>query len=261
MRTMNGLLFVVERSRSDVYQSLKRGCSQVNNMHVIWDRRHSGRGESTTLVDTERRRVERRVQKVDEELSSLGFAAVKPVSPRPSQSSPSPKVEDGPTPSDARSFLIRVPLFRELSLDELAVLAKPLKVRSLRNGEVLFREGDRGDQMFVVYQGRIVLSKEVVGRVEQVLTTMSPGDFFGEMGLFGGLRRSATATAQTDTVVWELDRDSLQHLVDRSGRAGVTFFAAMVREFSKRLDRTDDLVAEVTRWGLEATGLPEGLER
>jgi len=108
--------------------------------------------------------------------------------------------------------------------------------------------------MFFVLAGRLVISKAVTPGVDKVLTRMTPVDFFGEMNLFGGLRRSATVQAETDAELLALDRETLTRIVDTSPRAGLAFFAAVVREFSQRLNSTDDLVAEVTRWGLEATG-------
>jgi CRP-like cAMP-binding protein len=130
--------------------------------------------------------------------------------------------------------------------------------QALRAGDVLFREGDVGNEMFFVLAGRLLISKAVTPGVDKVLARMEPVEFFGEMNLFGGLRRSATVQAETDAEVLALDRDALTRLVDASPRAGLAFFTAVVREFSRRLGSTDDLVAEVTGWGLEATGLELG---
>ena len=71
------------------------------------------------------------------------------------------------------------------------------------------------------------------------------------MSLFGCLRRSATARAEADTLLLGLDRGSLEHVVQLAPRAGLSFFTGMIQECSRRLAATDDLVAEVTRWGLE----------
>jgi len=109
--------------------------------------------------------------------------------------------------------------------------------------------------MFFLRAGEVIISKHVKGRVEQVLARMGPGDFFGEMGLFDRQPRSATIQADTDVVVLELDGDNLEQLVARSPRAASAFFYQMVRVFIQRLRDSTSLVAEVTRWGLEATGL------
>jgi CRP-like cAMP-binding protein len=101
----------------------------------------------------------------------------------------------------------------------------------------------------------VVVSKAVTGKVEQVLARVAPGDFFGEMSLFDRFPRSATVQAETDAALLELDRGALRTLTRESPRAAAAFFEALVHVFIERLRASGDLVAEVTRWGLEATGL------
>jgi CRP-like cAMP-binding protein len=127
--------------------------------------------------------------------------------------------------------------------------------RPLRRGQVLFREGEVGEEMFVVLRGSIVISKPVTGRVEQVLARIGPGDFFGEMSLFDRSPRSATIQAESDATLLALDREAMRRLTEQSPRAAAAFFHALVQVFIERLRASGDLVAEVTRWGLEATGL------
>jgi CRP/FNR family transcriptional regulator len=146
-------------------------------------------------------------------------------------------------------------LFRNVDDSDLATFARSLREHTLRHGQVLFREGDHGDEMFLVRAGSIIVSKAVTGRVEQVLARNGPGDFFGEMALFDRSPRSATIQADTDATLLVLDRDSLAQLTADSPRAAAAFFQALVHVFIERLRASGDLVAEVTRWGLEATGL------
>jgi CRP-like cAMP-binding protein len=88
-----------------------------------------------------------------------------------------------------------------------------------------------------------------------VLARVGPGDFFGEMSLFDRSPRSATVQADSDTTLLVLDREALTRLTELSPRAAAAFFHALVQVFIQRLRESGDLVAEVTRWGLEATGL------
>jgi CRP-like cAMP-binding protein len=152
-------------------------------------------------------------------------------------------------------FLRRVAIFRNIADQHLAALWPRLRERRLRKGQVLFQEGDPGDQLYLVRSGTIVVSKRVLGRVEQVLARFGPSDFVGEMSLFDGSPRSATVQAETDAVLLELDRANLHEFTEASPRAAAAFFHEMVQVFSQRLRASSDLVAEVTRWGLEATGL------
>jgi CRP-like cAMP-binding protein len=157
------------------------------------------------------------------------------------------------SPSDTLAFLREVRLFKDIETPELTALGLSLRERSLRRGQVLFHEGEMGEEMFVVVRGSIVISKPVKERVEQVLARMGPGDFFGEMSLFDRSPRSATVQADSDVALLALDREALSRLTDLSPRAA--FFYALVQVFIERLRQSGDLVAEVTRWGLEATGL------
>jgi CRP-like cAMP-binding protein len=157
--------------------------------------------------------------------------------------------------ADTLAFLREVRLFKDVDLPELTVLGESLRERTLRRGQVLFRDGDPGEEMFIVVRGSVVISKPVKERVEQVLNRAGPGDFFGEMSLFDRAPRSATLQAESDVTLLVLDRAALQRLTEVSPRAAAAFFRALVQVFIERLRLSTDLVAEVTRWGLEATGL------
>lgn len=159
------------------------------------------------------------------------------------------------TPADSVAFLRNMRLFRNVDDADLATFAGSLREQPLRRGQILFREGDHGDEMFLVRAGSIVVSKAVTGRIEQVLARMGPGDFFGEMALFDRSARSATIQADTEVTLLVLDRDALARLTTESPRAAAAFFQSLVHVFIERLRASGELVAEVTRWGLEATGL------
>jgi CRP/FNR family cyclic AMP-dependent transcriptional regulator len=82
----------------------------------------------------------------------------------------------------------------------------------IRKGAVLFRQGDPGDEMFVVSQGRIRLT---IGRGgnETEVNVLGPGEFFGELSLLTGEPRSATATAVEDSTLLAIGRDVFTMLV------------------------------------------------
>src|SRR5262249_43295594 len=146
-------------------------------------------------------------------------------------------------------------LFRNIEGPELGFLGDSLRERPLRRGQVLLREGDGGDEMFLVRSGSLVISKGVTGRVEQGLARVGPGDFFGEMALFDRSPRSATSKDHSEMMLLLLCRVALDKLKDGIPRAAAAFFESLVLIFIERLRASGDLVAEVTRWGLEATGL------
>jgi CRP/FNR family transcriptional regulator, cyclic AMP receptor protein len=91
--------------------------------------------------------------------------------------------------------LAEVELFGTLTPDALQEVARTAATRSLRRGDVLFREGDQADELFVVERGRIAISNRSPDGRESLLALMEPGDLFGEMPLFDAEGRSAEARA------------------------------------------------------------------
>lgn len=153
-------------------------------------------------------------------------------------------------------FLRRVVLFRDVEEAVLLALWPSFRERRLKKGEVVFRSGDPGGELYLIRDGSIVVSKPVTGRVEQVLARLAVGEVFGEMSVFGDeRRRSATCQAETDAHLYSLDRDSLSRFIALSPLAAAKFFQQMAQVAFKRLRDSSNLVTEVTRWGLEATGL------
>ncbi len=121
---------------------------------------------------------------------------------------------------------------------------------------MLFREGDPGEEMFFIRSGAILVSKKVSGRVEQILNRFEPRASFGEMSVFGDeAKRTATIQADVETSLLALDRESLNQFIEANPRDAARFFQEMARVLIRRLLQSSQLVAEVTRWGLEATGL------
>ena len=117
-------------------------------------------------------------------------------------------------------FLRGVSLFQDVEEPVLRALWPSFRERRLRRGDVLFRTGEPGEELFLLKEGSIVVSKPITGRVEQVLGRIEPGEAFGEMSVFGDERhRSATCQAEADSLLYSLDRDS--PLLPAHGAGGV----------------------------------------
>ena len=98
------------------------------------------------------------------------------------------------------SDLVAVPLFAELPDNFLAEIAERFEVVRHRPGHAIVVEGRSGYSFFVLAEGTATVTHD-----GQVLRTMGPGDFFGEIAILGPQgRRTATVTAVDDVVVWEL---------------------------------------------------------
>jgi CRP-like cAMP-binding protein len=151
-------------------------------------------------------------------------------------------------------FLRKVVLFQDLDGETLSALVPSLIPKRIKAGEMIFRELDESDAMYIVERGQVVVSKHVSGDVDIVLTRFYPGDFFGEMGLFDSGPRSASTHAELDTTLWKLDRSVFQQMFFDQPETAARICYRLVTVFIQRLRATNEQAREAIRWGLEATG-------
>ncbi|MGH2379193.1 MAG: cyclic nucleotide-binding domain-containing protein, partial [Candidatus Limnocylindria bacterium] len=107
-------------------------------------------------------------------------------------------------------LLRAVPFFRDLDRVAIARLAGALEEVRVRKGQVLFREGDPADGLYLVERGDLIITIRSEDDVE--VGAFGPGESFGELGLLLA-RRTATARAASDASLWRLPRSSFEALV------------------------------------------------
>ena len=96
-------------------------------------------------------------------------------------------------------MLKKVPIFSELSNRDLGRLSKLMVPRTIGAGEVIVKENDQAAGFFVIDTGKVEVVRGADTSDQQVLATLGPSDFFGEMALFEGFPRSATVRAVEPT--------------------------------------------------------------
>src|ERR1700738_2114187 len=107
-------------------------------------------------------------------------------------------------------------LFTDLPVLELNKIARLLKEHKIAENEVIFAQGEPGDGLYIILQGRVrIATIDQLGR-ERVLAFYGPGEFFGDMAVLTGSPRSATATASTNLRVLHLRKDDFDMLVATS---------------------------------------------
>src|SRR4051812_3912309 len=92
--------------------------------------------------------------------------------------------------------------------------------REYAAGDVLFREGEPGELMFVIQTGAVRISKQVGGD-EKVLAVLGPGEFLGEMAILNGKPRTATATVIEDARCLLIEAKTLESMVARNTEIAV----------------------------------------
>jgi uncharacterized membrane protein len=135
-------------------------------------------------------------------------------------------------------LLATIPIFETLSAGERESLAGDLKERLLAEGEAVFNQGDAGGEMYIVAEGAIDITVGA-GSAAVVVASLFPGQYFGELSLFDGLVRSATATATKATRVQYLGRDDLVRFISADPEGALKILA----EMSSRMRRTNELMS------------------
>ena len=105
-------------------------------------------------------------------------------------------------------------LFAGLDADALAKVVEAGRDLEMRRGDLLFREGDDPDELFVVVSGRIAIANKSIDGRESMVALMEEGDLFGEMGLFDGRGRSAEARALETSVVTAVPYGPVRNLYE-----------------------------------------------
>jgi len=132
-----------------------------------------------------------------------------------------------------REALANMPLFARLSERELLRVMQSVEPRDYEDGAIVMREGDKGDELFIVLDGTVRVS-----RGEQVLTRLGPGEHFGEMALIRSVPRSATITAEGTASLIAIRRADFFEILRKEHEIAVKMLWQFLGVFADRLDAT-----------------------
>jgi CRP/FNR family transcriptional regulator len=135
----------------------------------------------------------------------------------------------------------RAPLFEALDEDGTKALLAGIHDVTLTRGDRLFDEGDAGDRLYVIREGKIKLTRTAPDGRENLLSVLGPGEMFGELSLFDPRPRTASASAITDARLAALAHDKL--LIWLTGRPEVALH--LLRALAQRLRRANDVMADL----------------
>ncbi len=144
--------------------------------------------------------------------------------------------QDTKTTKLSAGLLKGVPLFSDLPHEELKLLITALDRVYLKSGEILFREGEPAEHLYIVAQGQLEINMASGTDNELVLNVVNQGSYIGEMGIImPGGRRTAGARARGDVMLLSVSRSQFQELLHRHPELA----NAMVSVLSERLDNTN----------------------
>lgn len=139
------------------------------------------------------------------------------------------------------TVVLSAPLFADMDSEETRALFESMVPVELSRGDVLFREGEPGDRLYVIAQGKIKLGRRSSDGRENLLSILGPGEMFGELSLFDPGPRTATASSVSDALVYELRHQALVQWISAHPNVATTLLGALAR----RLRRTNETLADL----------------
>ena len=133
------------------------------------------------------------------------------------------------------------PLFSALDDESAASLRSSMTPVKVSKGNTLFKEGDAGDRLYVVVEGKLKLGTSSVDGRENLLSILGPGEMFGELSLFDPGPRTATATAVTDSRLLALAHDQVIGWVTEHPQVSLQLLGRL----AQRLRRSNEVLADL----------------
>jgi CRP/FNR family cyclic AMP-dependent transcriptional regulator len=159
--------------------------------------------------------------------------------------SPTSSAFTSPMPLDEasriRATLARAPIFQGLGHQAIDELAERMSLRRTLGGHAIIAANDSVDALYVIMGGRVKLVQFGDSGREVTLAVLRPGDFFGEVAMFGEPTRGTAAIAIDPCTVLVLPRHELMRHLGEHPQTGIK----MITELSRRLRRADDTIAEL----------------
>jgi len=140
------------------------------------------------------------------------------------------------------SILKGIFLFQELTADQLKDVAAICHEEEAKLGTHIFKEGDKGDKLYIILSGEIRISKQIPGVGEEALAVLKQGAFFGEMALIDDSERSADAIVNKSVKLASISRSEFESLLFTNKDIAYTLLWTFVRTLSERLRETNEKI-------------------
>lgn len=154
------------------------------------------------------------------------------------------------------AFLKQVRIFSDLSDEQIERLLRVVRRRTFHQGDVIIREGEVGDRMYVLLDGTVEVSKALTMKVGRhdfqqldksfVRLEGQHHTFFGELGVLGRDVRAATVSAVNDCLVFEVAGADFDAYCEADPAAGYRIMRRIANDIAERLRRTNQDVVKLT---------------
>ena len=140
-----------------------------------------------------------------------------------------------------RQLLAHVDIFESINPEELTGLSQQVMLQTFNRGEIICKQGDTGDSLFIIKNGYCKVWLEQPEQQSTNVAVLVPEDFFGEMSLLSGEPRSATVTAESKVIVYELPAIALKPLFENNSE----FYKILAKIIADRESKNAQLLKKV----------------
>ena len=137
--------------------------------------------------------------------------------------------------TDLKMSLRSIPLFESLRKRDISLLLNIIHGRNYLSGEYIFYQGDPGIGLYVIREGEVQISRSGGNGMEINLATFKKGDFFGELALVDGEKRSASAIAKTDVKAVVIFKPDLDEFIEKYPKKGIKILKGISNIIAQRL--------------------------
>jgi len=141
-------------------------------------------------------------------------------------------------------YLRKAPLFQNLKLEELKIISLATENFIYEEGEIIFNEGDEGDQAYIIYSGEVEVFRSQEGAKPVMLNKLGEAEMFGELALFGEGFRSASVRAVKETLVGLIRKDRLYEIIREFPDIAIQMLKVQTQRFFRTENRLMGLLKE-----------------
>ncbi len=141
-------------------------------------------------------------------------------------------------------FIINLPLFEFLEMDQLAEVAANMEFVCLKAGEVLFKEWDKADFVCFVESGELDVTKKNGPDTSATMATLKRGRSIGEMSIINNFPRSSTVVARSEVRIAVFRRDQFEVILEQQVAIGVNILKGLANLLSINLQKASSRLAD-----------------
>jgi CRP-like cAMP-binding protein len=145
-----------------------------------------------------------------------------------------------------QAFLQTIPIFAGLTPAALSEIATVVEEATFKKGDIIVREGEPGNRMFIIGSGSVEVVKYLAQTRETSLAVLGSRDFLGEMSIIDCVTRSASVRAVEDTLLFALKGIDLYHFFQKHPDQYAIVILNIARDLSRRLRAIDERFSAIS---------------